>query len=225
MIPLNQRLKKVSQYIKGDYLADIGSDHAYLPIYAIENQLATKAIAGEVIKGPFEASKRSVAEHVLGKVIDVRLGDGLSVLDDINEVTAVTICGMGGPLIAKILNEGQSKLTNSPRLILQSNVQSSAIRKLLPNLHYTIVAEEIFEEKGHIYEIIVADYSEQPVSMNEQELKFGPYLLVEKNAIFYKKWQHELESLYKIKHNLNETQHAERLIEINGEINLINEVL
>ena len=54
---------------------------------------------------------------------------------------------MGGPLIAKILNEGQIKLNNKPRLVLQSNVQSSAIRKLLPNLGYTITNEEIFEEK------------------------------------------------------------------------------
>lgn len=86
MIPLNQRLKNVSKYIIGDLLADIGSDHAYLPIFAIENNLTKQAIAGEVIKGPFEASQRSVAEHQLGKVIDIRLGDGLSVLEDSNNV-------------------------------------------------------------------------------------------------------------------------------------------
>lgn len=225
MIPLNQRLKNVSKYIIGDCLADIGSDHAYLPIYAIENNLTKTAIAGEVIKGPYEASQRSVAEQLLGKVIDVRLGDGLSVLDDSNKVSTITICGMGGPLIAKILNEGQSKLRNKPRLILQSNVQSSAIRKLLPAINYTIIDEEIFEEKGHIYEIIVADYSKQPDIMSEQALKFGPVLLSNKNEYFYKKWQHELDSLFKIKNNLNEQQHATRLVEINKEINLINEVL
>lgn len=225
MIPLNQRLKNVSKYIVGDLLADIGSDHAYLPIFAIENNLTKQAIAGEVIKGPFEASQRSVAEHQLGKVIDIRLGDGLSVLEDSNNVTTVTICGMGGPLIAKILNEGQIKLNNKPRLVLQSNVQSSAIRKLLPNLGYTITNEEIFEEKGHIYEIIVADFSEHPVTMTEQALKFGPVLLLNKNEYFYKKWQHEKDALLKIKSNLNEQQHATRLDEINKEINLINEVL
>ena len=80
MIQINQRLKKVSEYIKGDYLADIGSDHAYLPIYAIENNLTARAIAGEVIRGPFDASVKNVRAHGLESVISVVLGDGLTVL-------------------------------------------------------------------------------------------------------------------------------------------------
>ncbi|MCY1039477.1 tRNA (adenine(22)-N(1))-methyltransferase TrmK, partial [Staphylococcus nepalensis] len=75
MVTLNQRLKKVSTYITGETLVDIGSDHAYLPIYALENNLVKKAIAGEVIKGPFEASVKNVIEHKLSPYIDVRLGD------------------------------------------------------------------------------------------------------------------------------------------------------
>ncbi|MDN6182816.1 MAG: tRNA (adenine(22)-N(1))-methyltransferase TrmK, partial [Staphylococcus equorum] len=153
MITLNQRLKKVSTYIQGDCLADIGSDHAYLPIFAIENNLTQKAIAGEVIKGPFEASKRNVIDQQLNSVIDVRFGDGLSVIQNSDDISSITICGMGGPLIAKILDEGSEKLTNQPRLILQSNIQSGAIRKQLVKMNYNIIAEDILEEKGHIYEI------------------------------------------------------------------------
>ncbi|RIL85926.1 tRNA methyltransferase, partial [Staphylococcus cohnii] len=144
MVTLNERLKKVSTFITGDCLADIGSDHAYLPIYAIENNLVKNAIAGEVIKGPFEASKKNVVEHDLVNHVDVRLGDGLSIIQSNDQINSITICGMGGPLIAKILEEGKEKLTAHPRLILQSNIQSSAIRNLLESMPYTIIAELIF---------------------------------------------------------------------------------
>ena len=197
MIPLNQRLKKVSTFIQGNCLADIGSDHAYLPIYAIENHLIDFAIAGEVIKGPFDASIRNVRDYKLSHEIDVRLGDGLTVIRPEDHVTSVSICGMGGPLIAKILNEGTEKLENKPRLILQSNIQSSAIREQLLKLNYTIIAEEILEEK----------------------------VLQNKTPLFYKKWKREHDALLKIKSNLNPNVHTERLREIDKDINLINEVI
>ncbi|WP_436853984.1 tRNA (adenine(22)-N(1))-methyltransferase [Staphylococcus caeli] len=225
MIPLKQRLKRVSTYIKGNCLADIGSDHAYLPIYSIEHGLTQTAIAGEVIKGPYEASLRNVKAHQLNDKIQVRLGDGLSVIQPNDNISTITICGMGGPLIAKILEAGASKLENKPRLILQSNIQSSAIRRLLSKLNYSIIAEEILEEKGHIYEIIVADFANKNTSMTEQEIKFGPKLLQNKSELFYKKWSRELEALNNIKQNLNSETHQDRLTEINNEIHLIDGVI
>ncbi|WP_436859885.1 tRNA (adenine(22)-N(1))-methyltransferase [Staphylococcus caeli] len=225
MIPLKQRLKRVSTYIKGNCLADIGSDHAYLPIYSIEHGLTQTAIAGEVIKGPYEASLRNVKAYQLNDKIQVRLGDGLSVIQSNDNISTITICGMGGPLIAKILEAGASKLENKPRLILQSNIQSSAIRRLLSKLNYSIIAEEILEEKGHIYEIIVADFDNKNTSMTEQEIKFGPKLLQNKTELFYKKWSRELEALNNIKQNLNSETHQDRLAEINNEIHLIDGVI
>ena len=104
MINLNQRLSIVCSFIKRGTLADIGSDHAYLPIYAIQNDLCTKAIAGEVIQGPYKAAKRNIANYELNQLVDVRLGDGLSVINSEDQIDNITVCGMGGPLIAKILN-------------------------------------------------------------------------------------------------------------------------
>ena len=205
MIQINQRLKKVSEYIKGDYLADIGSDHAYLPIYAIENNLTARAIAGEVIRGPFDASVKNVRAHGLESVISVELGDGLTVIKTDNAITSITICGMGGPLITKILRAGQEKLTNRPRLILQSNIQSQPIRVLLQQLNYTIVDEVLMTEKGHTYEIIVADYSPEIKNLSLLELKFGPILLSQKSELFYQKWERELTALEHILTQLNQT--------------------
>lgn len=225
MIQINQRLKKVSEYIKGDYLADIGSDHAYLPIYAIENNLTARAIAGEVIRGPFDASVKNVLAHGLESVISVELGDGLTVLKTDNAITSITICGMGGPLITKILRAGQEKLTNRPRLILQSNIQSQPIRVLLQQLNYTIVDEVLMTEKGHTYEIIVADYSPEIKNLSLLELKFGPILLSQKSELFYQKWERELTALEHILTQLNQTTHRERITEIENEIQMIKEVL
>ena len=154
MITLNQRLTTVCNYLVPGNLADIGSDHAYLPIYAIQHGLITHAIAGEVIKGLLKREK-NVSDNQLNNVIDVRLGDGLSVLRQNESIQNITICGMGGPLIARILNEGRIHLANGPRLILQSNIQTEVLRYTLMTLNYQIIEEVILEEKGHIYEIVV----------------------------------------------------------------------
>lgn len=225
MITLNQRLTSVCNYIVPGKLADIGSDHAYLPIYAIQNNLISSAIAGEVIKGPYEAARKNVLVNQLNDVIDVRLGDGLSVISKSESIQNITICGMGGPLIAKILKEGKEHLVQGPRLVLQSNIQTEALRYTLMSINYHIVDEIIMEEKGHIYEIVVAEYNTNSENLNNKELKFGPKLLQKKNEIFYKKWNHELEALKHIRNQLNSESHHERLKEIENDISLITEVL
>lgn len=183
MISLNNRLTTVSRFLKQGTIADIGSDHAYLPIYAIQNHLCECGIAGEVIQGPFQAAVKNVAANQLVDRIDVRLGDGLSVIQPEDVIDNITICGMGGPLIAKILKDGQDKLSQHPRLILQSNIQTENLRQTLQQLNYEI----IMEEKGHIYEIVVAEYSTELIELSSDELKFGPKLLNNKNEYFIKK--------------------------------------
>ncbi|PTE71952.1 tRNA (adenine-N(1))-methyltransferase [Staphylococcus devriesei] len=225
MITLNQRLTRVSHYLKPHTMADIGSDHAYLPIYAIENNLCSRAIAGEVIKGPFESAQKNVNEHQHNHLIDVRLGDGLSILRENDNIQNITICGMGGPLIAKILREGKSQLANKPRLILQSNIQTEVLRQTLEYLNYTIIAEEIMEEKGHVYEIVVSEFTDNIKALTKKQLKFGPELLKNKTETFYKKWRRELNALEHIRKQLNSAVHHERLKEIECEMDLIKEVL
>ena len=97
---LSKRLHKVGELVPTNAkVADIGSDHAYLPAYLVLNKKITAAIAGEVVDGPFLSAKNLVAELNLTKEIDVRKGDGLAVLSPIDEVTTITICGMGGALL------------------------------------------------------------------------------------------------------------------------------
>ena len=122
----------------------------------------------------------------------------------------------------KILNDGKDKLVNHPRLILQSNIQTQALRQTLNKLSYEIVDERIIEEKGHIYEIVVAEFNNNLVKLNILQENSDFYL---ENVITFSKRQRELKALRDIKSQLNSTSHHERLKEIEDEINLIQEVL
>ena len=193
---LSKRLERVSTYIpSGAILADIGSDHAYLPCYAIKEGIASQAIAGEVVEGPFRSAVAQVKESGLEEQIAVRKGNGLEVLAA-GEASAITICGMGGSLITRILDEGKEKLSGQERLILQPNIGSQFIRKWLMDKDWQLIAEEILEEDGKIYEILVAEKGEPNKPYDGQNAEaailMGPYLLKGQNEVFKKKWNQEL---------------------------------
>lgn len=195
-VTLDQRLKKVVSYIpQGAVLADIGSDHAFVPCYCIQQGLVERAIAGEVNVGPMEAAQGQVALVQLDEQIEVRLGSGLTVLAP-GEVTAVTIAGMGGTLIATILEEGKAHLSGEERLILQPNVDAVDVRKWLLEHGYALLSEAIVKENGKIYEILVAKKGEEMIyaedaDIRKWELLFGPQLMREKAPAFIEKWQAE----------------------------------
>lgn len=225
---LSKRLLTVAKYIPTNArLADIGSDHAYLPAYlALKNQLAF-GIAGEVVKGPYENAVNEIKKEGLTEILEARLANGLAAIKATDKIDTITICGMGGPLICEILEAGKAKLVNGPTLILQPNVGEKAVRKWLQANHYQIVAEEILEEDQHIYEIIVANPVEKMVEYSQLELTFGPFLLQNPNPTFKAKWQKELakkqvvlDQLKKAKGDLKAKQ-----AQIETEIKLIEGVL
>ncbi|GIQ68002.1 SAM-dependent methyltransferase [Xylanibacillus composti] len=188
-------------------MADIGSDHALLPVYLIQAGKAARAVAGEVNTGPFRAAKRQVESAGLASQIDVRLGDGLQVVQP-GEVDAVAIAGMGGGLIRDILHAGRDRLSGVKRLVLQPNVGEELVRYWLAENGWFLSAERILEEDGLTYEILTADRVEQAAEKNlalyaKREVggrtisssalyKLGPYLLEERSGAYMAKWQREL---------------------------------
>ncbi|MCH1624960.1 tRNA (adenine(22)-N(1))-methyltransferase [Ferdinandcohnia quinoae] len=206
-VNLSERLKTVAKYIKKEaILADIGSDHAYLPCYALLHGLISKGIAGEITEGPLQSAMQQVAKNNLQDLIDVRKGDGLEVIGT-GEVTCITIAGMGGSLITSILESGKEKLEGVERLILQPNIGAYSIREWLLQNGWELIAEEIIEEDRKIYEILVAEKGKPNKPYKMPELLLGPFLLKEKNTVFQKKWTHELLHWEKI---LNQLEQAEK---------------
>ncbi|MCM3179921.1 tRNA (adenine(22)-N(1))-methyltransferase [Cytobacillus horneckiae] len=228
---LSQRLEAVANYIpKGYRLADIGSDHAYLPCYAVKNGMVPSAIAGEVVEGPYQSAKGQVAEEGLTDVIAVRKGDGLGVLS-VGEVDVVTIAGMGGALIASILENGKTKLEKVQRLILQPNISAISIRTWLRNNGWELIAENMVEEDEKIYEILVAERGEvdKPYGNLQEGLLLGPFLMKEQPAPFKKKWQREMTNwkriLTQIEKAEKNAENVKKIEELQQKIRLVEGVV
>lgn len=214
---LSKRLQTVADYVdqKARVLADIGSDHAYLPIYLLNQGRIDRAIAGEVIPGPFSHAEQEVNKSNYSSKIEVRLADGLEAITIDDLVDVITICGMGGDLIAKILDRGfnSRRLSGREQLVLQANMAEDRVRKWLMDHSYQITGEAIIEDNKRIYEIINARKSNKPVTYSQLELNYGPVLLAKRNPTFIKKWTEEKEKLQAILDKMNQAdsqQHDKR---------------
>ena len=187
---ISKRLELVASFVpQGAILLDVGSDHAYLPIDLVERGKIEGAIAGEVVEGPYQSAVKNVEAHGLKEKIQVRLANGLSAFEEADQVSVITIAGMGGRLIARILEEGLDKLANVERLILQPNNREDDLRIWLQENGFQIVAESILEEAGKFYEILVVEAGQMKLSASD--VRFGLFLSKEVSPVFVQKWQKE----------------------------------
>lgn len=172
LITLTPRLAAVAAHVPdGAVLADIGTDHAYLPARLVEAARIPRAIAGDLVPGPLDAARLTIAQAGLADRIALRLGSGLKILRP-GEATCATICGMGGPLIAEILADGP--LDGLRRLILQPMAGEERLRAWLTANGWRLTAEELVEDAGRLYVILVAEPGE--MRLTERELLVGPFL-------------------------------------------------
>lgn len=228
MILLSKRLGAIAARVKpGSRLADIGSDHALLPAFLALNGRIARGIAGELNKGPLTAAKRQIAAAGLGNLVEARQGNGLDVLEP-GEADTITIAGMGGALIAEILEAGRvkGKLSGVRHLILQPNVGEQLVRIWLRQNGWLLVGEEILEEDGKIYEILSAYpavdveagaaaeadlYRERELAgfgvLGEADwLAFGPYLLKQAEPVFLEKWRRETAKLERVAQSMGSSE-------------------
>lgn len=189
---LSMRLERVAANVPmGARLADIGSDHGYLPVALMRRGVIEAAVAGEVAITPFQAAERTVRENGLEQHVTVRLADGLAAIKPADAITAISVCGMGGETIRDILDSGQAYLSGRERLILQPNGGEQPLRHWLMQNGYTILSEELLRENRFYYEIIVAERA-TPVSYSAEQLYFGPVQMQARSPLFLAKWQRML---------------------------------
>lgn len=230
---LSQRLEAVVKYIPtGSRIADIGSDHAYLPCHVVRKGLVPFAIAGEVVEGPFQSARKQVESEGLTEEVSVRKGDGLEVISA-GEVDCITIAGMGGALITSILDRGKERLVGVKRLVLQPNLSAITIRQWLLEHGWELIAEDILEEDEKIYEILVAEQGE-PLRPYDQKnlpplLLLGPFLMKEMSQPFKKKWKGELENWKRIVEKLDQAAKSDDNLrkreQLMNNIRMVEEVL
>lgn len=199
---LSDRLEAVAQFVpEGAKLADIGSDHAYLPIVLMKRGQICTAICGEIAQGPLESSRRAVKDANLEDSISVRFGDGLEVIQVEDSITVISIAGMGGSLIRDILERGKhlNKLANKPKLILQANNHVEALRSWLGSNSYQIVDELLIHENNKYYVILAAEYkADLSVDLSWKAHYFGDFLSQKQPQLFQMYLKSELKRIEKI---------------------------
>lgn len=157
MLKLGERLMQVASFVpSGAKLADIGTDHAYLPIYLVHHNKIAYAVAGEVNQGPYQAAQDAIESYGLAEKISLRLGNGLEILKPA-EVDTVSIAGMGGGTVADILAKSPDITCSLQRIIIQPMNGAALIREWLMTHGWVICDEALVKEDGRLYEIIVAE--------------------------------------------------------------------
>lgn len=219
---LKLRLKEVGNLIKEDSLIDIGTDHGYLIIDLLRKQQISRAMAVEITKGPLDNVTTNVSNHPLSAQVECVLSDGLTNVSPelVANYKAISICGMGGSLISKILTDSSDLITDKV-LYLQPNNGEKVLRQTLVELGFKITDELVVVDNNIFYEIIKAEPGNSVLS--EEEMYFGPVNLVKLSEQFKNKHIEHHNHLMKINGNLlRNNKENQKLI---NEIQLIERVL
>ena len=170
---LSQRLSSVASMVTaGNCLADVGTDHGYVPIYLYERNIIPHAIAMDVNKGPLERAALHIAESGMKEAIETRLSDGLTALKP-GEADSVVVAGMGGPLIIRILSAHPEITESLKELILQPQSEISEVRIWLYEQGYEIVEEHMVFEDGKYYPMFKAVKNPEAEKLTNLEYKYG----------------------------------------------------
>lgn len=183
-VKLTPRLAAIAKYVpEGSSVADIGTDHAYLPVYLLTQKISQKVIATDIHEKPLNSAIELMEMLNLTRKIDIRLGDGLHVLQPA-EADVIVLAGMGGGTMAHILDASPEVVASIKRLIVQPMVRPSCVRTWIAENNFKIVEEDLVEDEGIIYEIIVAEPGSAEYTF--EELFIGPRILSQKPMLLKK---------------------------------------
>lgn len=181
---LKGRLKLIADKVgKCNVLCDVGTDHCYIPIYALNNNKCNKAIAIDVKEGPILAANANILKYKKEKFIETRLGNGLTPIKE-NECDTIVIAGMGGLLMSEILNQDYEKLKKKTNtLILQPMNATEVVREWLYEKGFDIFDEELVAEGEKIYTVICAKWTNELRKVNLIYYYIGEKLIQKKDPL------------------------------------------
>lgn len=225
---ISKRLQGIANYVpKGTQtVADIGTDHGYIPIYLIKNKIAQYCIACDVNPMPLNNAKTNINHHQMNDYIKTRLSDGLAQIKK-GEVDVITIAGMGGMLIIDILKEDLGTVKDVGLLILQPQLDIQEVRRYLHQIEFMIIDETMVYEDGKYYTIIVSKPGKE-TTYSQTEYMLGKSLLEKKDPILKKSLEEKINNLMVLLDNIgeNDKPHVlQRINEINSQITIYKEVL
>lgn len=224
---ISLRLKTIASMVdKCECVADIGTDHGYIPMYLIKNNVCNRAIASDINKGPVEKAKFNVRIEGLENKIDCRLGGGLSTVKK-GEAQGIVIAGMGGNLIRDIIEEKLSIFKEAQFAILQPVQNPEVLREYIYTKGYKIIDEELCIDDNKFYEIIKIKYDNNVQVVDSIFYEVGEKLLDKKHHLVKEFIEYKLERYTKILNNIKEnTDLAEkRKAEVKEKIKKLEELL
>ncbi len=170
---LDSRLSAVAGLVrKNTKFADIGTDHAYLPVFLIQNGIIDNAIAADLRKGPLENAKETVELYNLIDKIELRLSDGLNNFTK-GEVNEIAVAGMGGLLISQFVERTEWLKNEDVHLVLQPMTHAEELRKVLFDNGFIIDNEVVAEDADKLYIIISTYYCGDAIAYTDLDLIVG----------------------------------------------------
>ena len=207
---LSIRLKAIASMVdECTSVVDVGTDHGYVPIYLVKNNVIKIAIASDINKGPVEKAKKNIHSNNLHHQVTCRLGSGLSTVNK-GEVQVAIIAGMGGNLIRDILETDLDVVKQLKYMILQPVQNAEILREYLYNTGYDILDEEICYEDDKFYEIIKAKYNNKSVILDSIYYEISKILLNKNTPVMKEYIKFKLNKYTKIYCNLNENTMASK---------------
>ena len=218
-------MKAVSSMVTpGSVLADIGTDHGYVPISLVQRKKIKSAIAMDVNKGPLQRAKEHIQEFQLEDYIETRLSDGVKKLE-VGEVDSILIAGMGGDLVIRIITEGMEVCRSAKELVLQPQSELGKVRKFLREKKFEIIDEDMVIEDGKYYPMMkvipvdeIALWEILPEEVIPACDEYGPFLLKNGNPSLRKYLVKQHKQLTKILKELDKQSESKAILKRKAEV-------
>ena len=165
---LDPRLSLCASFVrKGKIIADIGTDHAYLPVWLCKNKVIPYALACDIKKEPLENGRKTIEKYFCSKLVETRLSDGLDKVCE-NECDDIIIAGMGGEMIVKIIDEWKFSQNKNKRFILQPMSRCDELISYLYDNGFEIILQDCAEEHKKVYTVLCVEYTGKKVMCNDE---------------------------------------------------------